>query len=110
MAVSTALLWIARPGADGTTIVLVLTAFIVATAMAEYIAVCTNSMMPSLVSRQRTGARLSGLSWAVGYLGGLVALFLMAGFVVSSPSTGKTPDGFAAGACNSTRPHAKATG
>ena len=89
MALATAMLWIARPGADGMTIVLVLAAFVVATAAAEYIAVCTNSMMPSLVPPSELG-RLSGTSWAIAYAGGLVALFLMAGFVVSAPASTKT--------------------
>ncbi len=89
MAIAASLIWFARPGADGMTIVLVLAAFVIATAAAEYTTVLTNSMMPSLVPPSELG-RLSGASWAVAYTGGLIALILMAGFIVSVPSTGKT--------------------
>jgi UMF1 family MFS transporter len=33
---------------------------------------------------------LSGIGWAAGYVGGLVSLALIAGFVVANPATGKT--------------------
>lgn len=89
MAIAASLIWFARPGADGTTIVLVLAAFVIATAAAEYTTVLTNSMMPSLVPPSELG-RLSGASWAVAYTGGLIALIVMAGLIVSVPSTGKT--------------------
>lgn len=90
---SLATLWLAVPGADATTLALVLAAFIVATAMAEFTTVFTNAIMPSLVPASRLG-RLSGLGWAVGYAGGLVSLALMAGLVVADPVTGKTVLGF----------------
>jgi UMF1 family MFS transporter len=89
MAVASAAMWIARPGADTTTIVLVLAAFVIATAAAEYTTVFTNSMMPSLVPAHELG-RLSGASWAVAYTGGLIALVMMAGLVVSAPGSTKT--------------------
>lgn len=89
MAIAASLLWFARPGADGTTIVLVLAAFVIATAMAEYTTVFTNSLMPSLVPPSELG-RLSGASWAVAYTGGLIALIVMAGLIVSAPGSGKT--------------------
>ena len=89
MALAASALWIARPGADGLTIVLVLAAFVIATACAEFTTVFTNSLMPTLVPPDELG-RLSGMSWAVAYTGGLVALILMAGFIVANPATGKT--------------------
>ena len=46
-------------------------------------------MMPSLVSHKRLGT-LSGIGWAAGYVGGLVSLVLVAGFIVADPDTGKT--------------------
>ena len=46
-------------------------------------------MMPSLVSGRRLGT-LSGVGWATGYVGGLVSLVLVAGFIVADPNTGKT--------------------
>jgi UMF1 family MFS transporter len=46
-------------------------------------------MMPGLVSGKRLGT-LSGVGWAIGYVGGLVSLALIAGLVVADPHTGKT--------------------
>ena len=45
-------------------------------------------MMPSLVSRKRLGT-LSGIGWAVGYVGGLVSLFLVAGAAHSGREHGQ---------------------
>src|SRR5690606_35835262 len=70
-------------------IVLVLAAFVVATAMAEFTTVFTNAIMPSLVPAHQLG-RLSGTGWAVGYAGGLVSLAIMAGLIVADPTTGRT--------------------
>jgi UMF1 family MFS transporter len=84
-----ATLWLAVPGAPKPTIALIVLAFIAATAAAEFSSVFTNSMMPSLVPASALG-RLSGIGWGVGYLGGLLSLALVAGFIVSNPSTGKT--------------------
>ena len=88
-----AMLWLAVPGADATTVALVLAAFVVATAMAEFTTVFTNAIMPSLVPHSQLG-RLSGTGWAVGYAGGLVSLAIMAGLVVPDPVTGRTLLGF----------------
>ena len=88
-----ATLWLARPAADTSTIVLVLAAFVAATAMAEFTTVFTNAMMPTLVPQNQLG-RLSGLAWAIGYAGGLVSLALMAGFIVADPATGRSVLGF----------------
>jgi UMF1 family MFS transporter len=84
-----AALWLAVPNASTATIALIVLAFVAATAAAEFSSVFTNSMMPSLVPASALG-RLSGIGWGVGYLGGLLSLALVAGLVVSSPSTGKT--------------------
>jgi UMF1 family MFS transporter len=81
-------LWLAVPG-EGEMIPIVLLAFGLATIGAELATVFTNAMMPSLVSNHRLGT-LSGFGWALGYVGGLVSLALIAGLVVADPSTGKT--------------------
>jgi MFS transporter, UMF1 family len=94
MAACMAALWFAVPGAKGGTLWLVLAAFIIASAVAEFAVVFFNAMMPTLVPRDQLG-KLSGISWAVGYLGGLFALILMAGFIAIDASTGKTLFGFA---------------
>ena len=73
LAIAMASLWIATPSAPPATIYLVLFAFVVATVCAEYTAVFTNAIMPSLVPHSEVG-RLSGAGWACGYFGGLASL------------------------------------
>jgi UMF1 family MFS transporter len=73
-------LWLAIPGQIGLMPV-VLLAFGLATIGAELATVFTNAMMPSLVSNHRLGT-LSGFGWALGYVGGLVSLALIAGLLV----------------------------
>ena len=51
--------------------------------------VFNNAMMPSLVPPERLG-RLSGTGWAVGYVGGLISLIIVLGFLAANPQTGKT--------------------
>lgn len=94
LAVAMTSLWIATPGAPATTIYLVLLAFIFATVCAEYTAVFTNAIMPSLVPHSELG-RLSGAGWACGYFGGLASLFLVAGLIVPVGDTGTTMFGLA---------------
>ena len=89
LAASMATLWVAIPAAPMPTILLVLFAFICATAAAEFTSVFTNAIMPGLVPPSELG-RLSGAGWACGYFGGLVSLALVAGLIVPSPETGKT--------------------
>ena len=60
---------------------------------AEFATVFNNAMMPSLVPPERLG-RLSGTGWAVGYVGGLVSLVVVLGFLAANPQTGKTLLGF----------------
>ncbi len=67
-------LWLAVPDAPTGTILLVLVAFAIGLVGLEYGIVFTNSLMPSLGPRSDWG-RISGTGWAVGYVGGLVALF-----------------------------------
>ena len=81
-------LWLAIPG-RGDLAMLVLVCFSLATIGSELGTVFTNAMMSSLVTEEKLG-RLSGVGWAAGYVGGLVSLALMAGFVVGEPSSGKT--------------------
>jgi UMF1 family MFS transporter len=85
-------LWLAAPGRTDLA-PLVLVAFGLATIGAELATVFNNAMMTSLVSGKKLGT-LSGAGWATGYVGGLVSLVLVAGFLVADPSTGKTLLGF----------------
>ncbi len=87
-----AALWLAAPGAGPGTVWIVLAAIVAVTMAGEFSAVFNNSLMPALVGRDGLG-RLSGIGWAAGYVGGLIALVIMAGFVVSNPDTGKSMAG-----------------
>jgi UMF1 family MFS transporter len=46
-------------------------------------------MMPTLVPPDRIG-RLSGTGWATGYVGGILSLVLVLGFLAADPNTGRT--------------------
>ena len=50
-------------------------------------------MMPTLVPPERIG-RLSGTGWATGYVGGILSLILVLGFLAANPETGRTLFGF----------------
>src|SRR5258707_15538343 len=50
-------------------------------------------MMPTLVPPNRIG-RLSGTGWATGYVGGILSLILVLGFLAASSQTGRTLLGF----------------
>lgn len=89
VAAGLASLWLARPASPTGVVLLVLAGYIAAFAAAEFASVFTNAMMPTLVPHQQLG-RLSGWGFAVGYSGGLLALVVMAGLVVTNPATGKT--------------------
>ena len=81
-------LWFAVPG-ETWLVPVVLVSFGIALIGAELATVFTNAMMPGLVSDKRLGT-LSGVGWAIGYVGGLISLALIAGLVVADPNTGKT--------------------
>jgi UMF1 family MFS transporter len=70
-------------------IAIVLAAYAIGVVGVEFAGVFTNAMMPSLVPPERLG-RLSGTGWAVGYVGGLITLILVLGFLAANPQTGKT--------------------
>ncbi len=81
-------LWYAAPG--GTyAIPVALIGFAVGTVAVEVAAVFNNAMIPHLVPPERYG-RLSGAGWAMGYLGGLVSLLVVLGFLAADPGTGRT--------------------
>ncbi len=81
-------MWIGKPG-DLSVIPPLLLAYGVATIGAEFATVFNNAMMPTLVPPDRIG-RLSGTGWATGYVGGIVSLILVLGFLAASPETGRT--------------------
>jgi UMF1 family MFS transporter len=81
-------LWFGRPG-DANTIAIVLVAFVIGSIGVEFASVFNNAMMPTLVPQSRLG-RLSGLGWAMGYVGGLVSLAFTLVFLAANPQTGRT--------------------
>jgi UMF1 family MFS transporter len=82
------ILWHAAPGAPRA-IPIALVGFAVATVAVEVAAVFNNAMIPHLVPPEKFG-RLSGTGWAIGYLGGLVSLVAVLGFLAANPETGRT--------------------
>lgn len=86
------ILWIADPG-HSERLYWILAAYIIASVAAEVTAAFVNAMMPGLVAPEHYG-RLSGTSAAIGYLGGLSALVIVAGLLVGEPTSGKTLFGF----------------
>lgn len=81
-------LWWAIPGADSATILFVLVAFAIGMVGLEYGVLFTNSVLPTLGPRAQWG-RISGTGWAIGYLGGLIALFIMLALLAEN-ETGTT--------------------
>lgn len=85
-------LWIGKPG-DHAIIPPLLFAVALASVGAEFATVFNNAMMPTLVPPERIG-RLSGTGWATGYIGGIVSLIIVLGFLAANPETGRTLLGF----------------
>jgi UMF1 family MFS transporter len=81
-------MWIGKPG-DTSVIPPLLLAYGIATIGAEFATVFNNAMMPTLVPPDKIG-RLSGTGWATGYVGGILSLILVLGFLAASPETGRT--------------------
>jgi MFS transporter, UMF1 family len=86
--VATWLLWFGKPN-EPSSVLLVLVAFACSMVAVEFATVFNNAMMPSLVPSGQIG-RLSGYGWALGYVGGIVSLIVMLGWLVASPETGRT--------------------
>ncbi len=87
-------LWNAVPGGGGI-VFWILVAFGLGMIGVEFAAVFNNAYLPELAPRDSMGS-LSGNGWALGYLGGVVALFVVLLFMVeSSPGSGHTLVGIA---------------
>src|SRR5712672_837394 len=92
LVIGSGLMWFGKPG-DAGVIPPLLLAYGVATVGVEFATVFNNAMMPTLVPPDRIG-RLSGTGWATGYVGGILSLILVLGFLAASPETGRTLFGF----------------
>jgi MFS transporter, UMF1 family len=90
--IGSCLMWFGKPG-DASVIPPLLLAYGIATIGVEFATVFNNAMMPTLVPPDEIG-RLSGTGWATGYIGGILSLLLVLGFLAASPETGRTLFGF----------------
>src|ERR1043166_6880216 len=92
LVIGASLMWIGRPGDPGVIPPLLL-AYGIATVGVEFATVFNNAMMPTLVPPDRIG-RLSGTGWATGYIGGILSLIIVLGFLAANPESGRTLFGF----------------
>jgi len=92
LVIGSSLMWFGRPG-DPSVIPALLLAYGIATIGVEFAMVFNNAMMPSLVPPNKIG-RLSGTGWATGYVGGILSLILVLGYLAADPATGRTLFGF----------------
>ena len=92
LVIGSSLMWFGKPG-DPSVIPALLLAYGIATIGIEFATVFNNAMMPSLVPPNKIG-RLSGTGWATGYVGGILTLILVLGFLAANPDTGRTLFGF----------------
>jgi UMF1 family MFS transporter len=92
LVIGSGLMWFGKPG-DASVIPPLLLAYAIATIGVEFATVFNNAMMPSLVPPDKIG-RLSGTGWATGYVGGILSLILVLGFLAADPDTGRTLFGF----------------
>ena len=93
LVIGACLMWFGKPG-DESVIPPLLLAYAIASVGVEFATVFNNAMMPTLVPPDRIG-RLSGTGWATGYIGGILSLVLVLGFLAASPDTGRTLFGLA---------------
>src|ERR1700681_3196065 len=88
LVIGASLMWFGRPG-DVSAIPALLLAYGIATIGVEFATVFNNAMMPTLVPPNEIG-RLSGTGWATGYVGGILSLILVLGFLAADPESGRT--------------------
>lgn len=92
LVIGSSAMWIGKPG-NPDLIPMLLLAYAIASVGVEFATVFNNAMMPTLVPPERIG-RLSGTGWATGYVGGILSLVLVLGFLAANAETGKTLFGF----------------
>src|SRR6266403_3225995 len=92
LVIGSSLMWFGKPG-DPSIIPALLLSYAIASVGVEFATVFNNAMTPTLVPPEKIG-RLSGTGWATGYVGGILSLILVLGFLAASPETGRTLFGF----------------
>ncbi|RLL63808.1 MFS transporter [Paenirhodobacter hankyongi] len=80
-------LWYSVPGSFS--LLLVMTSFAIGMIGMEFATTFTNAMLPDLATREEMG-KVSGSGWAFGYVGGMLSLIVMLGFLQVNPNTGHT--------------------
>jgi UMF1 family MFS transporter len=88
LVIGSGLMWFGKPG-DPSVIPALLLSYAIASVGVEFATVFNNAMMPTLVPPEKIG-RLSGTGWATGYVGGILSLILVLGFLAANPETGRT--------------------
>src|SRR5882757_6300149 len=88
LVIGSGLMWFGKPGDPGVIPPLLL-AYAIASVGVEFATVFNNAMMPTLVPPDKIG-RLSGTGWATGYIGGILSLVLVLGFLAADPGNGRT--------------------
>src|SRR6266700_2343005 len=88
LVIGSGLMWFGKPG-DPSIIPALLLSYAIASVGVEFATVFNNAMMPTLVPPDKIG-RLSG----TGYVGGILSLILVLGFLAANPETGRTLFGF----------------
>src|ERR1700737_2770459 len=83
LVIGSCLMWFGKPG-DPSVIPPLLLAYGIATIGVEFAPVFNNAMRPTLGPPDRIG-RLSGTGWATGYVGGILSLILVLGFLAADP-------------------------
>lgn len=86
--VGVSMLWFAVPG-NLSQIMLVTIGLVMAAVGIEFATVFNNAMLPNVAKPGKMG-KLSGFGWALGYVGGVLSLIVVLGFLSESSSTGKT--------------------
>src|SRR5690606_35700228 len=84
--VSLSMLCFAAPGSS---LVMMLAFFCLASVAAGFSIVFNDSLMPRLMSKAEIG-RISNIAWGLGYLGGMIVLIFIVTLLAASPETGKT--------------------
>src|SRR4030081_1974187 len=88
LVIGSGLMWFGKAG-DPSVIPVLLLSYAIASVGVEFATVFNNAMMPTLVPPEKIG-RLSGTGWATGYIGGILSLILVLGFLAANPDTGRT--------------------
>ena len=80
-------LWWSAP--SGFSLPWLMASFVIGMIGVEFTTLFTNSMLPDLATKERVG-RASGTGWALGYVGGLIALVFVLVALADNAATGKT--------------------